>query len=405
MQRCAKSIGLAVAIAICAAGCAEDGDSAPRALTEQEALVVESSNSFGFDLFSEVVAQSADENVFVSPLSVSLALGMTYNGARGETADGMRDALSYGDLTDAQINESYQGLIDLLTSMDDRVTLEVASSIWYRQGLDVLAEFVEACETYFYAVVQALDFDDPAAADAINDWVLESTAGKIDGIVDGPIDADTMMFLVNAVYFKGDWTYRFDEAETHEADFHVDEETTRTVDMMHLHGDVPVYWGDGFAAVDLPYGDEHFAMAILVPTEGATAGDVVAGLTRESWQAMTDGFEVNEMTVEIPRFELERELSLVQVLAALGMEQAFDEAAADFSGIEPSGDLFISEVKHKTFVSVDEVGTEAAAVTSVEMDLGSAGQDEIIADEPFVFAIHDRHSESILFIGKLVDPA
>jgi serine protease inhibitor len=398
-------LALAAAVVALAVGCAVTLDDAePRALTEQETVVVESSNAFGFDLFSEVVSQTDGENVFVSPLSVSMALGMTYNGARGETASGMREALRYGDLSNPEINESYKGLIDMLTSMDDEVILEIANSIWYRQGLNVLAGFIEACETFFYAAVQALDFGSSSAAQTINDWVSESTHGLIDEIVDDPINADLMMFLINAVYFKGEWTYRFDEAETHAADFHVDDETTRTVQMMHLHGDVPIYWGDCFAAVDLPYGDEYFAMAILLPVEGHTIDDVIAQLDPASWQQMAQGFDVEEMTVEIPRFELEREYGLRPMLIALGMEQAFDDLAADFSGIEPSGELFIGKVKHKTFVRVDEVGTEAAAVTSVGMEDGSAVPDEFIANEPFVFVIHDRHSQSILFIGKMKDP-
>ena len=402
-------IDLVVAAAIVAitSGCGTvEETGAPRALTDQEVLIVESSNEFGFDLFAEVVESGDEENVFVSPLSVSMALGMAHSGARAETEEGMREALRFGGLTNAEINESYRGLFDLLTTMDGKVTLDIANSVWYREGLDVVAEFMEACETYFYAVVEALDFDSSSAADTINSWVSDNTGGLIDEIVDGPIDPETMMLLVNAVYFKGDWTYRFEEEETRDASFEVDETTTVTVPMMHLHGEVSIYRGDTFKAVDLPYGDEYFSMAVLLPIGETTVDDVVDSLDSESWRAMLEGFGEEETTVEIPRFELEREYSLKQVLSVLGMEEAFEEGVADFTGISTSGDLFISEVKHKTFVRVDGVGTEAAAVTSVDIDAGCADDEAgFIADEPFVFAIHDRHAQSIIFIGKMVDPS
>jgi serpin B len=396
-------IALALALPFGLAACQPDtGDDGPRPLTAQEAEIVAASNDFGLSLFGEILGQSDGGNVFVSPLSVSMALGMTFNGAAGATAEGMREALRFGDLSVEDIDSAYLGLIGLLTTMDGKVTLEIANSIWYRQGFDVLAAFIEACETYFLAVVEALDFGDPGAKDAINAWVAEQTHGLIDAIVDD-IGADTVMFLINAVYFKGDWTFQFDESLTADAEFHVDAETTSHVAMMQLHGDVPHRWGEGFRAVDLPYGDGHFAMAVILPDEGVPVDDVAAGLTTEGWAALAAGFADEETTVELPRFTLEYEQALNDVLCVLGMDEAFDPLGADFTGITPEGGIFISEVKHKTFVRVDEVGTEAAAVTSVEMEMGSAPE-PFRVDRPFLVVLHDRHSGAILFIGKIVDP-
>jgi len=388
-----------LALAACDDG---EGEKGPRPLTEQEAQVVGASNEFGLSLFNEVLGQSDGGNTFVSPLSVSMALGMTYNGAAGTTAEAMHETLAFGELTTAEVDEGYLGLIELLTTMDSKVTLEIANSIWYRQGYEVLADFIETCETYFLAVVQALDFADPSAADTINAWVAEQTHDLIDQIVDS-ISSDTVMFLINAVYFKGDWTFKFDESLTADAEFHVDADTVSTVEMMELHGDVPVTYGDGFRAVDLPYGRKHFAMAVILPDMGVTVDEVAAGLTSERWSDIVAGFADEESTVRMPKFELEYEQSLNDVLSALGMAEAFDPLTADFSGINGSGGLFISEVKHKTFVRVDEVGTEAAAVTSVEMQETSAPE-PFTVDRPFLVVLHDHHSGAILFIGKIIDP-
>ncbi len=389
-------------LALALAACMDETEDGPRPLTEQEAEIVAASNDFGLSLFDEVIGQSDGGNVFVSPLSVSMALGMTFNGAAGTTADGMREALALGDLSVEDIDEAYLGLIELLQTMDGKVTLEIANSIWYRQGFEVLAAFIEACQTYFLAVVEALDFDDPGAKDTINAWVAEQTHGLIEEIVDS-IDVDTVMVLINAVYFKGDWTYQFDQSLTADAEFHVDEDTASTVSMMQLHGDVPCQSGEGFRAVDLPYGRQHFAMSVILPDEGVAVDEVAAGLAAGGWAGIVNGFADEETTVELPKFTLEFEQSLVDVLSALGMAEAFDPVAADFTGINANGGLFISDVKHKTFVQVDEVGTEAAAVTSVDVAAGSAPE-PFRVDRPFLVVLHDRHSGAILFMGKIVDP-
>ena len=209
----------------------------PRPLTAEEQALVTASNGFGLELFDAVIDDSDGGNLFISPLSVSMALGMAYNGALGSTEEGMREALSFGDLTSDQINENYRSLIDLLIDMDDKVTMEIANSIWYRDDFTVLDEFIATCETYFAAVVSSLDFSASSASSTINDWVSEHTGGKITDIVDSPIDPTTVMFLINAVYFKADWTCKFDEEATYDETFHIDDETDKTVKMMVLDSD------------------------------------------------------------------------------------------------------------------------------------------------------------------------
>jgi serine protease inhibitor len=372
-----------------------------RDLTAAEQSLVESANRFGFELFSEVISQSAGQNVFISPLSVSLALGMTVNGARNDTEAAMRTTLGYSGLTADEINEGYRGLIDYLVNLDPKVQMEIANSIWYRQGFEVLQEFIDVNTTFFDAVVRALDFADPGAADTINAWVADKTHGKIEEIVDSPINGDTVMFLINAIYFKGTWTYQFDPEDTADGTFHAPD-GDQTVKMMHMHGDLSYQQNADFQAVDLPYGHELFSMSVFLPSGGQSVDDLAVKFTSANWAAWMDGFEVEEVELSMPRFELEYELVLNDVLIALGMGAAFS-AAADFTGINLAGGLFITMVKHKTYVKVNEEGTEAAAVTSVTIEDSAVGT-FMNVDRPFLFVIHDKNSKAMMFMGKIVNP-
>ena len=392
----------AVVFAACSGD--NDGPRIVRDLTEVEQKLVQSANLFGFNLMQEVVAQSNGGNVFISPLSVSFALGMTYNGARTTTEEGMRAALEYGDLTVGEINQGYRDLIDLLTGLDPKVKMEIANSIWIREGFDVLQAFIDVNQAFFDAVVEALNFSNPGAADVINAWVKEKTHGKIEEIVAKPINAMTVMFLINAIYFKGDWTTEFDPDDTQAAPFHAPEGDT-TVQMMHMHEELPYLQTEDFEAVNLPYGGGLFSMTLLLPKEGKSVDELIASLTAENWAAWMAGFAVEEGYLWMPRFELEYETSLNDVLKALGMAAAFSESEADFAGINPGAQLFISNVKHKTYVKVNEEGTEAAAVTSVEVGVTSAPEGFYLRfDRPFLFVIQDAHSKALLFVGKIVAP-
>jgi serpin B len=381
-----------------------------RDLTLAEMQLVESDNSFGLKLFREVNTQEGVKNIFISPLSVSMALGMTYNGAAGTTEQAMRSTLEYGGMTLEDINESYQGLTDLLLGLDPEVTLEIANSIWYRKGLPVERDFVKRTSEYFGALVTGLDFSAAGAASKINDWVSESTNGKIEEIVDDPIDPSLVMFLINAIYFKGTWTYQFEKNQTKNGDFTLSGGSRKTVKMMTLEGDLDYSGTESFQAVDLPYGGEAFSMTVILPGEDQDLDLLVSEISQETWDGWVSGFEETQVHLEMPKFTLEYELLLNDVLTALGMGEAFDEGNADFSGIcrcrELLGEnMYISKVKHKTFVQVDEEGTEAAAVTSVEMAVtGDSGPIQMRVDKPFLFAIREHMSGTILFMGKIVDP-
>ncbi|MBE0593863.1 MAG: serpin family protein [Gemmatimonadales bacterium] len=378
----------------------------PRELTVAESKLVSADNAFAFKLFREVSAQAPDDaNVFISPLSVGMALGMAYNGAAGTTRDAMQSTLELQGMSLQEVNEAYQSLIALLQGLDPTVDFLLANSIWYRQEITVTAAFLENMERYFGAEVQSLDFSAPDAASIINGWVRDNTRGRISEIVTPPIDTLTVMFLINAVYFKGSWTYRFDRDRTHDAQFTRADGSHTTVPLMSHGEEVPVrvYWGSGFGVVDLPYGGGAYAMTIVLPENPAAAVELSRTLTQNEWDSWIAGMDSTSLWVSLPKWRLEDDLTLNDVLKTLGMSIAFVPGEADFSDMIPDYEAFISRVKHKTFIEVNEEGTEAAAVTSVEVGVTSAPP-SFVADHPFVFAIRERLSGTILFIGKMADP-
>jgi len=375
-----------------------------RALTDSEKEVVQSDIGFGLTLFRAINQEESDKNLLISPLSVSMALGMTLNGAAGTTYENMAATLEKAGLSEKEINESYRHLLDLMMGLDPQVTVSIANSIWYRNTFEVESDFLEVNQQYFDAVVADLDFDDPESVDIINAWVDQKTSGKIDEIVE-EIDWNTVMYLINALYFKGNWIHQFDPDVTADAPFSNADGTTSTVPMMHQENTFPFLHTELFDAVDLPYGDSLFSMTLFLPREAAGVNDLVARLDADSWDDWIDRLSPTRMMLSLPRFTFSYEKSLKDVLSATGMEVAFDPAEADFTGINKNAKdsgLHISEVIHKTFIEVNEEGTEAAAVTSVEISLTSMPM-SLTFDRPFVFTISERHSGTILFVGKVME--
>lgn len=387
-----------------------DRSELPRDLTAQETSLIESDNLFGLNLFRAISAFEADKNVFISPLSISMALGMTLNGADGTTYEDMKQTLQLAGLTEEEINQSYRSLIDLLTALDPMVVFQIANSIWYRDVFPISQPFVDLNQEYFDAEVAGLDFNDPDAANVINQWVSARTNGRIDSIVDSPIDALTVMLLINAIYFKGDWTYKFDVEKSISDQFTLPDDSTKLVSMMvHDEGTFPYFENTAYQIVDLAYGDSLYTMTIVLPKSGTDIDAAIETLDRTTWESWINQLQPQEFGIlQVPRFELEYEIELNGILSALGMEIAFDPFNADFTRMrDGTGDnLYITGVKHKTYINVDEDGTEAAAVTSVT--IGTTSMPELIVmkvNRPFIFMIRERISGTILFIGKIVDPA
>jgi serine protease inhibitor len=339
-----------------------------------------------------------------------MALGMTYNGAAGTTEAAMRETLELQGFTLEEVNQSYRDLIALLRGLDPHVRLHLANSIWYRRDIAFEPTFLATNRVYYDASVQALDFAEPAAPDMINDWVREATEGLITKIVPSPIPEYVVMYLLNAIHFKGDWRQQFDTARTHDAPFRLADGSTTTVPMMSHGGpaDVRTFSDAGVQVVDLPYGGGAFSMTIALPPEPAGIDALVAGLTAERWNAWISQLSPESAFVFLPKFKLVNDLSLEDVLTALGMGIAFDcglPDMADFGRMRPERDVCITRVKHKSYVDVNEEGTEAAAVTSVEIGIVClCGPPTIVVDRPFVFAIRENLSGTVLFLGRVLNP-
>jgi serine protease inhibitor len=407
---------LAIALVPVAVGCAKDPVSPnappritalPRALTTQEQQIIQADNRFAIKLLKETYQDSRDTllNLFVSPLSVAMALGMTYNGAATTTEAAMRSTLELDSMTVDEVNQANQSLIALLRGLDPRVQFEIANSIWYRLGFTVEQPFLDANRTYYDARVQALDFTVPTAVPTINAWVNDQTHGKIKDII-SVIPNDVMMYLINAIYFKGDWTQQFDKDLTAPLPFHLQDGSTISVPTMTYGAKTAIRTTGTSTAqiIDLPYGGAAFSMTIVLPHENVSVGSVLSALTLNDWNTWIAGLDSANAELYLPKFKLENNLSLVKPLTGLGMGIAFSDFA-DFSRINRAGGLTITDVLHKTYVDVNEEGTEAAAVTAVVIGVICACEPPPIrVDRPFVFALRENLSGTILFMGVIRQP-
>ncbi len=378
----------------------------PRVLTPSEQIVIAGSNTFGFDLLREVDTgrESSQPNTVLSPFSASMALGMALEGAEGDTYTEMQTALGFEGMTREEINASYGGLLELLLNLDPSVEIAVGNSAWSRQGFPFKSEYFDAITNSFQAVVRELDFDDPGAKDIINQWVRDQTNGRIEEIIDeiSPLD---ILFLINAVYFKGDWTHQFEKGNTHQAPFYLEDESTVNVPMMSgTIDDVGFARLEGDRVIaELPYGGQAFGMVVVLPGPEESVDDLLGALDDGAWATWTAALHPRKVMVQMPKFELEWDGLLNDGLKAMGMMRAFDPFQADFSRMTPAPDAYISAVRQKTYMRVDEEGTEAAAVTSVTVGVTSAPPG-ITVDRPYLLAIRERLSGTILFLGAIRDP-
>ena len=366
--------------------------------------LVDANTGFGFNIFKELTAEDKDSNVFISPLSILLAPAMTYNGAADDTNLAMAEALGFNEFDLEELNSGFHNILISIMNADSDIELSIANSIWYKLGYGVNQDFIDRNEKYYSSEVNEIDFAAPGALDTINGWIADATKGKIEKMLD-IIPADAMMYLINAIYFKGNWTYPFNEDMTADDDFYLPDGTTKKVPMMSQEGNFAYFDGDGFSAVKLPYGKEKMAMYIILPDEGTELDSVIESLNEESWNEARQSFYGTEVSLVMPRYKMEYGIKLLNdVLTNLGMGIAFG-AEADFSGIYP--DIWISRVLHKAVIEVNEKGSEAAAATVVEMEESAMEPTEIvefIVNRPFFFMIGDDRSGSILFMGKVVEP-
>jgi serpin B len=374
----------------------------PRALTVAERSIIGQGNTFGLELVARTVARDLRPNVVMSPLSASMALGMTLNGAAGTTFDAMRTTLGFQGLGQEEINQAYRGLLDLLTGLDPQVRFDIANSVWANKDVAFQQAFLDAVRAAFDARVESRDFRDSATLTAINGWVSTSTEGLIDRILDD-LDPGLVSILINAIYFDGAWSTRFDPSDTRRQAFTREDGSPVQVDMMNLKGaTLPMGGGPDYQAAELPYGGGAFSMVVVVPTGARSARDVLAGLDATEWRTLLEGLAPREVDqLSLPRFTLAWDGYLNQSLKDMGMGIAFGPQA-DFTRMTPGAGVCIDFVRQKTYIDVDERGTRAAAVTAVGTRVVSFNG--LIVDRPFVFAIRERLSGTLLFVGLVGDP-
>ncbi|MGB3510171.1 MAG: serpin family protein [Microcoleaceae cyanobacterium] len=367
--------------------------------------LVSANNRFAFQLFSEILKSEADKNIFISPSSIAIALSMTYNGAEGKTKDAMAKTLNFQGMSLEEVNQANKQLGMLLDSLNPEVKLDIANSIWMKEGVSFKPDFIQSNQNFYDSKVSEVDFDHPQAPTIINNWVNENTNGKIDKIIE-QLEPDSVMVLLNAIYFKGNWEQKFSESDTKQQPFTMADGTQKQHPIMFQSSRCLYYEDENFQGVSLPYGEGRVSMYIFLPREEVGLEGFYQVLNEKNWENWMLEFDYYKVNLGLPKFTAEYELTLNDVLKSLGMEIAFDKRAADFSGMRPTPpELYIDEVKHKTFVEVNEEGTEAGATTSVTMGIRSVEISvDMLVNRPFFFAIRDNDSGSILFMGEITNP-
>lgn len=373
--------------------------------------LVDGNNAFALDLYQSLRAENG--NLILSPFSISLALAMTYSGARGETETQMADVLNFSgqEQTHAAFNALDLALEDNPLTLDkdqEPMQLSIANSVWAEQTFTFLPDFLDTLSVNYGAGIHLLDFinkPEPSRKE-INDWVSNETKDKINNLLpENAVTPNTKMVLVNAIYFKADWLDPFDADDTYDGTFKLLDGSEVTVPMMGQRMDIPYVVGDGYAAAELPYAGESAVMTLLVPDEGRFE-EIESQLSNDLLKEVLASLTIADVMLRIPKFEYESSFSLSDSLAGLGMPLAFDDGQADFSGMTDQQDLYIGNVIHKAFVAVDEKGTEAAAATAVIMEGATAMQPEnmLVLDRPFLFFIRDVETGQILFVGRVLNP-
>jgi serpin B len=367
-----------------------------------EKLVV-ADNDFGFRIFSQLIDNNPQTNIFISPTSIEMCLRMLYNGASGATKTAIAQALGISELTLAQTNQANLELFNALQSKDEKVVLNIANSLWAQNGIDFKKDFLESNKTYYNAEIATLNFADKESPATINQWVNNKTNGKITQVVQ-ELDPSMLLILINAIYFNGKWTIEFDKTKTEDLPFTLLDQNVKPVPMMTRDGNYRYFENESLQAISLPYGNKRMSMYIFLPKTVDGLADFMAGLNAQTWSAYLSNFKYQEGDITLPRFKFEYEKILNQALIDLGMTSTFSDA--DFTNMTDAP-AFVSGVVHKTFVEVNEQGTEAAAVTSVFVATAMANEPEpfsMICDHPFFCAVCDNQTGAILFMGAVTNP-
>ena len=373
----------------------------PINLLLRQAERINADNRFAFTLFKEL-SESHGENIFFSPLSLNMAFGLLYNGASGATRAEMAEVLGFSDFSETEINTYYKKMSQALLTIDPLTDLGIAHSIWYRdlEGFSVKPPFIEVNKTFFDATIQSLDFCRPDAPGIINNWCAEKTKGKITSIIEDKIADDVMMYLLNALYFKGEWVNAFDKRFTSQEDFTKTDHQKVKADIMSQVALFPYYANQYLQCVELAYGNEAFSMVMILPGNDMDIEQLIAHLDNAVWENAIENLQTRELLLTLPKFKVECTLTLNDPLKNVGILRIFSGGFANIS----NDSLFISNYLQKTFIEVDEEGTEAAAVTVIEAATGQSSYTLFFANRPFLYLIKEKSTGIILFIGRMDNP-
>lgn len=402
-----KSITVPMLAAAMLFGCTSDNVAPGNDVNPVEipASVSNGTTSFAFDFIHALQkTQPAEENLFVSPLSLHIALGMLLNGAEKETADEIQKTLKMDAVALADLNAAYKTLINDLPVADSKVSLGLANSVWYRNDFSIENDFQSVLKNSFESEVTGLPFND-AAKDRINKWASDKTNGKIPTVLD-QIQPQHVMFLLNALYFKGDWQTRFDAGKTQDTPFRLENGQSKNVKMMFAESDFKVGAGSNYDAVRLPYANGQFNMTLLIPKGQNSVDAVLNDITGEGWTKLNSGMVERGITVGLPRFTFKYSAQLKGTLQGMGIKRAFVEGDAQLNKINKIAQLYVDFVKQDAYLGIDEKGTEAAAVTTIGVGVTSAGPEppRFICDRPFGLIISENTSNTILFMGRIKNP-
>ncbi|GGN95712.1 serpin family protein [Saccharibacillus kuerlensis] len=412
-----RSLVLASLVAV-TAGCSNETETEAyqSAYTAEDVnpKLAASMNRFALDFYTMLEQHPGEKDVgpnrMISPAGIAMALSMLKAGAEGETKRQMDEALRLNGMSLEDLAKGQMILRDLLRGSDPSVHMAIANSLWSREGFELNKDYVSQIEKSYGAQVQALDFSKEQAVNTMNQWASDNTAGKIPKVIEAPLSDELMLLLMNAMYFKGDWTEPFEKEQTKDLPFHTEDGEAVDVPTMHQSGDYDYLDEEGFQAIRLPYGEsKNFGMILALPDEDRSLDDFKRRNLPE-FEKWSKDLTDQPGIIELPRFKLSDKLELNDALSALGMPAAFDDQQAELGGLAASGadpgELYVDFVTHDTFVEVNEEGTEAAAVTVIGVEAGSAppAPFELKLNRPFFFAITDRTTGLIVFMGEVGNP-
>lgn len=379
-------------------------DPVPINLTANQVSLVSNENSFAHDIFKKTLDNSAEtQNILISPLSISTALSMTLNGSEGSTRTAMLAALKLNGLTQEAINRSYKDLTSALLGVDKRVLISIANSVWIENNFVVKKPFTDILTEFYTADSKSFDITDPKVPLQVNSWIENKTNGLIKNMIDN-LDQNTVMLLINAIYFKGKWNSQFDKTKTVNESFYKTDGSVLQVPMMKQTADFKIYTGDGFSLAEFPYGQGNYVMDVLLPTSNNGIKNLIPLLNVTSFQQWINQMAKRNIEVTFPKFKYGYKKELKEILSSMGMGIAFTDAA-NFSGISDLA-TEITFVLHQAFIETNEEGTEAAAATIVGIGTTSmpVGPSEFKIDHSFLYVIRETTTNTILFMGKVTDP-